>query len=121
MSPEQELYNATRRIVVDLFGEERVHPQLPSEGTDYPFIVVGEEFGQKNRDSKESRARSRQLTIHVWHDNWRELGTVRRMIQQIDYYIKRLDTYNDSNEQVIPDESTDNRLVHGIYEIDFSY
>lgn len=121
MSPEQQLYNSIRRIVVDLFGEEAVFPSLPDEGTDYPFVVLGEEFGQKNRDSKDSRQRYRQLSIHIYHNDWRQQGTVRRMIQQIDGYVRQLNQYEDSSETLIPDDSTNTRLVHGIYEINLNY
>ena len=51
MNPEQQTFTDIRRVMVNLFGQEKVYDYNPPEGTPYPFVRVGEVFKQ-NRDRK---------------------------------------------------------------------
>ena len=81
MDPQQELFTElllqlkkTEYDVYDTF--------LPPEDTPYPFIYLADSQ-QSDRQTKGAVIGSVYQTIHVWHNNPRQRGTVSKMLQDI--------------------------------------
>lgn len=101
---------------------------LPGEEAAYPFVFIGEQFKQSNADSKESRENATQVTVHVYHDDPSQRGTLTSMMEQIEMRVWPLKNINGlpvdvegTDDQVIPDNTTGADLMHGILEIDINY
>ena len=67
-------------------------------------------------------------TIHVWHNNPRQRGTVSKMLLAIKTTCRKLDhTENfawdvrNVNQRLLPDTTTKQPLLHGLLEIEFSF
>ena len=43
-----------------------VYEHVPGD-TDYPYVLLGEQFSQNVRTNKDKRNKDVQTTIHVWH------------------------------------------------------
>lgn len=129
-SPQQELYS---RLLVDLrryfkeSGYEVYDGALPPEGTAYPFVYLGD-FRQNDTDTKTQTVGSVFPTIHVWHNNTRQRGTVSMMllaIVSICRSIKTTDNFSwlmkDVTQNIIPDSTTTTPLLHGTFEAEFKF
>lgn len=118
MSPEQKVFTKLRRLCVDLFTSKSVYDYLPPDGTEYPFVFIGEQFSQTYREHKDGRNKNTQTTIHVWHNNHRKRGELSKMIQQIEKAIVEEFGVNGENysSQIIVDNTTSVPLLHGIIE-----
>ena len=119
MNPEQRVFTDIRRILINLFGEKSVYDYLPPEGTEYPFIRVGEVFSQRRRLHKDDLNGDMQVSLHFWHDNTRQRGTFTKMMH--DAEVALIGEYGvrgeDINTRVIDDNTTSVTLLHGILEI----
>ncbi len=119
MNPEQQIFTDIRRVMVNLFGQNKVYDYNPPEGTLYPFIRVGEVFKQNRRLHKENLNGDMQVSIHFWHDNSRQRGTFTKMMH--DAEIALIESYGvrgeDINMRVMDDNTTSVTLLHGILEI----
>lgn len=118
MSPEQKIFTKLRQICVTLFGADNVYDYLPPEGTKYPFVFIGEQFGQNYRNNKDGIYKHTQVSLHVWHDNPRQRGVLSKMMEQIEIAILSAFGVNGENIQsrVIVDNTTSVPLMHGIIE-----
>ena len=130
MNPQQELYS---RLLVDLrryfkeSGYEVYDGALPPEGTPYPFVYLGD-FRQNDTDTKTQTVGSVFPTIHVWHNNTRQRGTVSMMLLAIISLcrtIKNTDNFSwmmkDVTQNIIPDSTTTTPLLHGTFEAEFKF
>ena len=118
ISPEQKVYGQLRKSIATELGYS-VYDYLPSSA-EYPFVVLGEQFSQSVRTNKDRRNKDIQTTIHVWHNDWRQRGTVSAMLREIELAVIRdygVDGENISI-QIITDNSTGSDLLHGILETD---
>lgn len=118
ISPEQQVFTRLRRLCIEEFGESKVFDYQPPEGTSYPFIHVGEQFSQNVREHKDGLGKHTQVVVHVWHNNWRQRGTVTGMMHLIERaIIKEYGVDGESiNSRVIEDNSTGVTLLHGIVD-----
>lgn len=118
MSPEQRIFSAIRGICKDLYGDS-VYDYNPPEGTAYPFIRIGEQFKQNQRLHKNDLNGDTQLTLHFWHDNSRQRGTLTSMMHDVETAL--INEYGvrgeDINMRVMDDNTTSVTLLHGILEI----
>lgn len=130
MDAQQELFT---RLLVDLkthfeakgYG---VHDGvLPPEGTKYPFVYLGD-FRQSDTDTKTQIIGTVYPTIHVWHNNPRQRGTVSAMLLEIKELCRKIDhTANFAwavkipNQRIFPDNTTKTPLLHGVIEAEFSF
>lgn len=130
MNPQQELYT---RLLVDLrryfkeSGYEVYDGALPPEGAPYPFVYLGD-FRQNDTDTKTQTVGSVYPTIHVWHNNTRQRGTVSMMLLAIISLcrsIKNTDNFSwmmkDVTQNIIPDSTTTTPLLHGTFEAEFKF
>lgn len=123
MSPEQKVFTKIRGLCVELFGADKVYDYLPPAEVGYPFVYIGEQFAQSENRHKDGRSKSTQVTVHVWHNNLRQRGTLTKMIGQIEHAI--IGEYGLLAEQipsrVITDRTTSVALLHGIVEPDIKF
>lgn len=118
ISPEQRIYTELRKII-DLELGYSVYDYLP-DSAEYPFVVLGEQFSQPTREHKDYRNKNVQTTVHVWHNDWRQRGTLSSMMREIELAIIRAFGVDgeDISIRILPDNSTGSDLLHGILETD---
>ena len=101
-----------------LYGDS-VYDYNPPEGTAYPFIRVAEQFKQNRRLHKNNLNGDTQITLHFWHDNVRQRGTLTKMMSDVENAV--INQYGvrgeDINMRVMDDNTTSVTLLHGILEI----
>ena len=118
MNPEQQIFTDIRGICKTLYGDS-VYDYNPPEGTAYPFIRVAEQFKQNRRLHKQDLNGDTQLTLHFWHDNARQRGTLTSMMHNVETTL--INEYGvrgeEINTRVIDDNTTSVTLLHGILEI----
>lgn len=129
MSPAQELYSGMLVKLRDSFpGKVWDGDLIVPEGTPYPFIQMGNtqdlsEFGVKGGFFGKA-----SLDIHVWHNDPRKRGdfsslmfSIRRLAAQLSATPGYGWCLSGSDEQVIPDNTTKEPLMHGVLSFEFKY
>lgn len=127
LSPQQEIFTAVRGICVNLFGASNVFDYLPEDGTPYPFVFIGEQLSNDQRNKSAVFGTVTQ-TVHVYHDDYKKRGSTTSMVMAIQEAVRALKStahfYLDVrsiNGQVLPDNTTATPLLHGIIEIEFHF
>ena len=119
MNPEQQIFTDIRRVMVNLFGQDKVYDYNPPEGTPYPLIRVGEVFKQNRRIHKQDLDGDMQVSLHFWHDSTRKRGTFTKMMY--DAEVALIGEFGargeDINSRVLEDNTTAVTLLHGILEV----
>lgn len=128
--PQQELFS---RLLVNLKthfnaqGYEVFDGALPPADTPYPFVYLGD-FRQTDTDTKTQTMGTVYPTIHVWHNNTKQRGTVSMMlleIKQICRAIEHTDNfswdYKRPSQRIYNDTTTKTALVHGVLELEFAF
>lgn len=120
MTPEQKIFTKIRMLCVDLGYD--VYDYLPGD-VDYPFVFIGEQFKQDERINKDKLNKSTQVTVHLYHNNYRQRGTFTTMMNNIERAIRS--EYRHCGElidtQILFDNSTNTPLLHGILETNINY
>ena len=81
MDPQQELFTELL-LQLKKKGYDVYDTFLPPEGTSYPFIYMAD--SQQIDDINKSAVFGNvHQTIHVWHNNPRQRGTVSKMLLSI--------------------------------------
>lgn len=121
IDPQQELFTAYK-LKLEAKGYAVYDGVLPPKNTPYPFIYLGN-FGQNDQQLKNAVNGFVYPTIHVWHDNPRQRGTVSAMLLDIKRVIYQTEKtagiswiVQSVNERIIPDNTTKTPLLHGIVE-----
>lgn len=121
MSPEQRIRIRTR-VLLEGLGYP-VFNYLPSAERGFPLIHLGEQFKQNERLHVDKLNGRTQITVHVWHNDINQEGTVMGISHQIEHMFLR--EYGLRGEDIITelviDDSTDSRLLHGIVMVDIKY
>ena len=121
LDPQQEYFT---RVKLDLeaLGYSVYDGFLPPEKTPYPFIYLGD-FRQTDIECKNAVRGIVYPTIHVWHSNPRQRGTVSAMLLDIKTVLRKItNTSNFSwavrnvTNRIIPDNTTKTPLLHGVIE-----
>lgn len=130
MDPQQELFTELLLQIREKGkekGYEVYDDKLPPEGTPYPFVYVAD-FRQRDTDTKSQVIGSVYPTIHVWHGNSKQRGTLSSILMDIKGIcrrIKRTNNYGwlvrDINQNIINDNSTKRTLLHGILTMEFKF
>ena len=127
IDPQQELFTAYK-LSLEAMGYSVYDGSLPPEDTPYPFIYLGE-FSQSDKMFKNAITGTVYPTIHIWHNNEKQRGTVSQMMldaKRVICTIDRTSNYNwlpqSLNSRIIPDNTTKTPLLHGIVEagVEFS-
>jgi hypothetical protein len=123
-SPEQEIFDAIYSTCLNL--GYRTYDYLPPNGTQYPFVYIGEVF-QQDRHTKSGLFGDIQVTVHIYNDRKKrkETTTMRDTIKNELYKLKRAGNINvmlkRGTGQILIDNSTSEPLLHGILELEFTY
>lgn len=117
-----DVYLKIRKALVDNL-EVEMFDYLPGTAATYPFVFIGEQFVQSTKINKDTRIKSTQVRIHVFHDNPRQRGTVSSLLSQIEKLIVYTFGLNSENVniRIITDNTTNIPLLHGILETDIKY
>lgn len=123
MDAQQELFTALK-TGIEAKGYKVFDGVLPPENTPYPFVYLGD-FRQTEREHKGAVTGYVYPTIHLWHNNPRQRGTVSRILLDIKAVCRSV-THTSNfawmirnvNSQIIPDNTTKTPLLHGIVELE---
>lgn len=124
--PQQELFSALK-IALEAKGFDVYDGALPPEDTKYPFVYLGD-FQQTDIEYKNAVTGLVFPTIHVWHNNTRQRGTLSKMLLEIKTECRKLTRTNsfswfvrNVSTQIIPDNTTKTPLLHGVVNADFMF
>lgn len=127
MDPQQELYTEILLALKKLYGNDVYDGFLPPECTPYPFIYLGD-FRQSDKETKGAIIGTAYPTIHVWHNNPHQRGTVSSMMLQIKTELRKIEkTANFSwmiknvEQRILPDNTTKTPLLHGVLELEIMF
>lgn len=126
MDPQQELFSELLLKMKEL-GYDVYDTFLPPKGTPYPFIYLADSQ-QTDTPNKTAVFGNVSQTIHIWHNNPRQRGTVSKMlldIKKICYKLEHTENFawmvQDMNQQIRPDNTTKTPLLHGLLEVEFKF
>ncbi|MEI3258240.1 MAG: hypothetical protein V8S03_02785 [Faecalimonas umbilicata] len=126
MDPQQELFTKLLTEIKAL-GYDVYDGFLPPDGAPYPFIYLAD--SQQTDDANKTAVFGNVYqTIHVWHNDPRQRGTVSKMLLAIKNTCRKLDhtdnfawDVRNVNQRILPDKTTKQPLLHGLLEIEFSF
>lgn len=126
MDPQQELFTKLLTEIKAL-GYDVYDGFLPPDGAPYPFIYLAD--SQQTDDANKTAVFGNvHQTIHVWHNNPRQRGTVSKILLAIKNTCRKLDhtdnfawDVRNVNQRILPDKTTKQPLLHGLLEIEFSF
>lgn len=102
---------------------------LPPKGTPYPFYYLAD-TRQQYGASKSQEYGYVTLVVHIWHNNEKERGTVSEMMNTVLNTAGNLtetSNYkwslirNETEQQILADNTTTPPLMHGWNSLRFSY
>lgn len=121
IDPQQEIFTAYK-LALEAKGYDVYDGVLPPPGTKYPFIYLGD-FRETDSFLKNAVVGFVYPTIHVWHNNTAQRGTVSKIMADIKQTIYEIDRTASRNwlvqsldGQIIPDTTTATPLLHGYIE-----
>lgn len=126
MDPQQELFTKLLTEIKAL-GYDVYDGFLPPDGAPYPFVYLAD--SQQTDDANKTAVFGNVYqTIHVWHNNPRQRGTVSKMLLAIKNTCRKLEhtdnfawDVRNVNQRILPDKTTKQPLLHGLLEIEFSF
>ena len=126
MDPQQELFTALK-LSLEAKGHDVYDTFLPPDGTPYPFDYLADSQ-QIDSNTKNAVIGTVHQTIHVWHNNPKQRGTVSAMLLDIKTACRKIShTANfawgvrNISQRIIPDNTTKTPLLHGIVEVEFYF
>lgn len=126
IDPQQELFT---RLLKDLKakGHDVYDGALPPEGTPYPFDYLGE-IQQTDDANKTAVFGNVFATIHVWHNNPKQRGTVSQMLLDAKTVCRKIDhtpnfawSVRNISQRIIVDTTTSVPLLHGVLDVEFKF
>lgn len=127
MDPQQELFTELLLKCRKKWGKDVYDGALPPDGTPYPFIYLSDSH-QVDDPNKTAVFGNVFQTIHVWHNNPAERGTVSQIIGEVKSLCRHLD-YTKSfawdlrnvNQRILADSTMKQPLMHGVLEVEFKF
>ena len=126
VDPQQELFTELL-LKLKKLGYDVYDTFLPPEGTPYPFIFIADSQ-QMDTQTKSAVIGNVYQTIHVWHNNPKQRGTVSQMLLDIKKVCYRLEhtasfawMIRNVDQRILPDNTTKTPLLHGLLEVEFSF
>lgn len=123
MDAQQELFTALK-LGIEAKGYKVYDGVLPPENTPYPFVYMGD-FRQADKEHKNAVTGIVYPTIHIWHNNVRQRGTVSRILSDIKTVCRSI-SHTDNfawvirnvNSRIFTDNTTKTPLLHGVVELE---
>lgn len=129
MDSQQELFSALLvklKKELESKGVNVYDTFLPSEGTPYPYVYIGNSQLVDDYGNKTMILGSITQVVDVWHNNPRkrgELSEIMMIVKNVARQINRTNNFafqiKDINQRILPDTSTSEPLMHGVLELDF--
>lgn len=126
MDAQQELFTALK-IGLEAKGYDVYDGVLPPDNTPYPFIYLGD-FQQTDTELKNAVMGTVYPTVHVWHNNVRQRGTVSAMLFDIKKIFREISHTNNYSwsarnitDRIISDSTTKTPLLHGVCEAELYF
>lgn len=126
MDPQQELFAELLQKIKE-WGYDVYDGALPPEDTPYPFVYLADSQ-QIDDANKTAVFGSVYQTIHVWHNNPKQRGTVSAMLLAIKDVCRKVEyTKNfawyvaNVDQRILADDTTKTPLLHGILDIEFRF
>lgn len=129
MDSQQELFTALKVQLKKALKSKGVNVYdtfLPSEGTPYPYVYIGNSQLVDDYGNKTMILGSITQVVDVWHNNPRkrgELSEIMMIVKNVARQINRTNNFafqiKDINQRILPDTSTSEPLMHGVLELDF--
>lgn len=124
--PQQELFTRVRSDLKAV-GHSVYDTFLPPENTPYPFDYIGD--CRMTDDANKSAVFGNVfLTIHVWHNNPEQRGTVSKLLLDIKTVCRKIDHTNNFawsllnvHQNIFGDNTTKTPLLHGVLELEFKF
>lgn len=126
LDPQQELFIKIKKDL-EALGYSVYDGFLPPADTPYPFVYLGE--AQQTDDTNKTAVFGNVFqTIHVWHDNPRQRGTVSKMLLDSKTVCRKIthtsnfawDVRNIS-QRILSDTTTAVPLLHGVLDVEFKF
>ena len=124
--PQQELFTELL-ITLKALGLDVYDGVLPPDNTPYPFVYLADST-QNDEANKSAVFGNVDQTIHVWHNNPRQRGTVSDMLLKIKTACREIGhTANFSwhvrsiTQNVMTDSTTKAPLLHGVLYVNFKF
>lgn len=126
MDPQQELFTKLL-LEIKKLGYDVYDGELPPEGTPYPFVYLGD---SQQTDTANKTAVFGQVfqTIHVWHNNPKNRGTVSGIllaVKGVCRNVRNTDNFlwclKNMEQRILPDDTAKSPLLHGIMEAEFKF
>ncbi len=126
IDPQQELFTALK-LNLESIGHDVYDGFLPPEDTPYPFDYLGE--CQQIDDANKSAVFGRvHQTIHVWHNNPKQRGTVSKMLLDIKTVCRNIKhttnfawSVRNVTQNILTDTTTKSPLLHGVLDVEFYF
>lgn len=128
MDSQQELFSALLVKLKKEFESKGVNVYdtfLPSEGTPYPYVYIGNSQLVDDYGNKTMILGSITQVVDVWHNPRKrgELSEIMMIVKNVARQINRTNNFafqiKDINQRILPDTSTSEPLMHGVLELDF--
>lgn len=126
IDPQQEIFTAVQLGIKDK-GHSVYDTFLPPEGTPYPFVYMGE-CQQIDEENKTAIFGKVYQTIHIWHNNPKQRGTVSQMLLDIKTACRNIKSTKNfswsckiTNQRIFADNTTETPLLHGVVEVEFQF
>ena len=126
MDAQQELFTALLSQLKE--SEYDVYDTfLQPKNTPYPFILLADSQ-QIDDQNKTAVFGDVYQTIHVWHSNPKQRGTVSKIlleIKQLCYELRSTANFawdiRNVDQRILPDTTTAIPLLHGILDVQFKF
>ena len=125
--PQQEIFTALRQALISELGGNVYDGALPPEGTPYPFVYLGDNQ-MMDAQNKTCIFGMVVQTIHVYSDSPRKRGSISQMLLLIKQIVRSIETTENYawdvvklEQRILPDDSTDVSLIHGIITVTFRF
>lgn len=124
--PQQEVFTRLKQDL-EAQGLSVYDGTLPPDNTPYPFVYLGD-CRQSDDANKSAVFGNVYLTIHVWHCNPKQRGTVSQMLLAIKTACRKIGhTENfawmllNADQRIISDNTTKTPLLHGVLEVEWKF
>lgn len=124
MDAQQKFFTALK-LRLEALGFDVYDEGLPPEGTPYPFVYLGDSQ-QNDTPTKGAMVGNVRQTIHIWHNNPKQRGTVSAMMLAVKKAIVEIESASPwivvgIGQTIFEDKTTKTPLLHGVVTPEIKY